>query len=574
MNGLNSLTHTFCWQWSKVFLLLLTAFAFLLADAKATTPAFFTHSIQADFDNDGIPDEEDNCPFKANPDQLDSDGDGIGDVCDNCIFAVNPDQFDNDNDQLGNACDNCPDFANAFQEDADGDGIGNVCDNCLSIANSDQADVDGDGVGDVCDNCPVEANVFQQDNDGDGIGTACDNCIFTPNIDQVNSDGDAFGDACDNCDLVSNPDQLDTDGDFVGDACDNCPNFQNAFQEDNDNDGYGLACDCNDLDPAINPGVTEICNGLDDNCDGYVDEGSSGDSDGDSFCDDLDNCPGTPNPDQMDSDCDGVGDACDLCPGGNDGQNTYGTALPDCAEWLDLTSLPAEWRCGNNDDKVQICHDGNTLCISPSAVPAHLAHGDYLGPCNAADCSQHLVVPAGNMGFQVYNQTGNAQMIWIADQVQQTERFIVEKSADGEHFKEVSSVDAAGKTGNITQFKAMDASPFDHENFYRVRQVFTDGSEFVSEVRQLNFPVREELTIFPNPASGELFIDTRKYAGEPAVLWVSNSLGKVILQKETEALPSTSLQLDISNLNDGVYFLFVKAEGKKQASRRFVVQGR
>jgi hypothetical protein len=36
----------------------------------------------ADADNDGFPDEVDNCPDTYNPDQADSDGDGIGDVCD------------------------------------------------------------------------------------------------------------------------------------------------------------------------------------------------------------------------------------------------------------------------------------------------------------------------------------------------------------------------------------------------------------------------------------------------------------------------------------------------------------
>lgn len=41
---------------------------------------------------------------------------------------------------------------------------------------------------------------------------------------------------------------------------------------------------------------------------------STGDSDGDGACDDVDNCPTTSNPDQADSDFDGVGDACDDCP--------------------------------------------------------------------------------------------------------------------------------------------------------------------------------------------------------------------------------------------------------------------
>ncbi|MFY7990962.1 MAG: hypothetical protein ACOVO3_09520, partial [Fluviicola sp.] len=32
--------------------------------------------------------------------------------------------------------------------------------------------------------------------------------------------------------------------------------------------------------------------------------------------------------------------------------------------------------------KVQVCHNGHTICVSPSAIPAHLAHGDQLGDCD------------------------------------------------------------------------------------------------------------------------------------------------------------------------------------------------
>jgi hypothetical protein len=77
-------------------------------------------------------------------------------------------------------------------------------------------------------------------------------------------DGDGVRDPSDNCPTVANAGQRDRDGDGAGDACD----------ADADGDGYTAAGgDCADDDPARHPGaLDDTRNGVDDDCDGNVDE--------------------------------------------------------------------------------------------------------------------------------------------------------------------------------------------------------------------------------------------------------------------------------------------------------------
>ncbi len=61
-----------------------------------------------DGDQDGVCDDEDNCPNKPNPNQLNSDTDMLGDACDNCDYVDNPGQKDSDGDGTGDACETTP----------------------------------------------------------------------------------------------------------------------------------------------------------------------------------------------------------------------------------------------------------------------------------------------------------------------------------------------------------------------------------------------------------------------------------------------------------------------------------
>jgi hypothetical protein len=52
-----------------------------------------------------------------------------------------------------------------------------------------------------------------------------------------------------------------------------------------------------------------------------------------------------------------------------------------CISTDDVTVYVNDVRCGNKMDKVRLCHNGKEICVSASAVQAHLDHGDALGSC-------------------------------------------------------------------------------------------------------------------------------------------------------------------------------------------------
>jgi hypothetical protein len=230
----------------------------------------------------------DNCPTVANHDQTNTDGDSMGNACDP----------DDDNDTIADGSDNCPLIANLDQKNTDGDGMGDACD----------PDDDNDTVLDGSDNCPLAANLDQTDGDNDGVGDACDNCPSVSNSTQAKHDSDPYGDACDPDDdndgfvdsteayYDSDPLGLKcanaVDDDSDGKVNDGCPKMSGAVESSAqcnnavDDDGDGWVNDgCPQVGPTSESNTPELCDGIDNDLDGQIDEGfPDSDQDGTKDC--------------------------------------------------------------------------------------------------------------------------------------------------------------------------------------------------------------------------------------------------------------------------------------------------
>jgi hypothetical protein len=205
------------------------------------------------------------------------------------------------------------------------------------------ADRDQDGVADPIDACPgsplgTDPSVTETpDTDGDGRGDPCDNCPSTVNPDQLDSDDDGAGDACDPNPLASPVGPCDgifdwrngypdTDGDGWGNACDCRPMVPKA---DADADGYAVcAGDCADDDSSRSPGAEEICNRIDDDCNGSLPAAEiDGDGDGYTPCEgDCLDSDAEVHPDALEDCRNGLDDDCN---GLTDGEEA-GCASPAC----------------------------------------------------------------------------------------------------------------------------------------------------------------------------------------------------------------------------------------------------
>lgn len=80
------------------------------------------------------------------------------------------------------------------------------------------------------------------------------------------------------------------------------------------------------------------------------------------------------------------------------GTNEFG-----CTATATVTITVLDVRCGNNNEKVLVCHKGNALCVAPSAVAAHLAqHGDQLGSCGTTLAARPEAAPTPSAVFEAY----------------------------------------------------------------------------------------------------------------------------------------------------------------------------
>lgn len=227
----------------------------------------------------------------------------------------------------------------------------------------------------ICDGLDNDCDGNADEDFGDADGDKKADCL------DEDDDNDGILDAADNCPLHANPTQEDFDGDGKGDACDG----------DDDNDGVVDESDCNPNDGKVYPGAQELCDGLDNNCNGIADDGLCYDGNPctNDVCDPANGCVYAPfaGPCDDGSACT-TGDKCveGACKG--DQKN--------CSDGNPCTSdlCGVSQGCYNVNADGTPCEDGNQCTVNDSCQNAVCKSGP-LAACNDGnECTKDSCNPA------------------------------------------------------------------------------------------------------------------------------------------------------------------------------------
>ena len=175
------------------------------------------------------------------------------------------------------------------------------------------------------------------------------------------------------------------------------------------------------------------------------------------------------------------------------------------------------------------------------------------------DCGcLQILLPAGLTNFTADNTNCTALLKWTTASESNSQGFDIERSADGIAWHKIGFAPSKAVNGNSSagiSYYYTDGSPQQGANYYRLKQVDRDGKFQYSEARVVKFDADGAITVYPNPARGNIAISGLQ-DGQLIQLFGVN--GQLIIEKKATGFRE---YFNLSGFAAGIYHITIKNQG-------------
>lgn len=173
---------------------------------------------------------------------------------------------------------------------------------------------------------------------------------------------------------------------------------------------------------------------------------------------------------------------------------------------------------------------------------------------NSGNCCM-VVLPIELAFFETELNNERTEIRWKTLSETNNKHFEIEKSLDAETYQSIGIVNGHGTTKEVNNYAFVDAHPSKGVNYYRLKQIDTDGSFSYSAISSVYNEI-DQIQFYPNPSDKSIKFE-KLHEGDK--ISIKNLIGETVLE---ESLLSDKI-LNVSMLSSGTYLISFNGKTKK-----------
>ena len=198
---------------------------------------------------------------------------------------------------------------------------------------------------------------------------------------------------------------------------------------------------------------------------------------------------------------------------------------------------------------------GNKLWNASSEGLFYMSLSELPGITGVDDTIANSPLPVRFTSFTVNCGDNRILISWKTAQEQNSSRFDIEESVDGNSWNVIGSLPAAGNSSTETGYSFTKNNPAQNY-FYRIAEYDLDGRVNYTGIARSSCDSTYPFRFWPNPVRDNVFIDLNANNQSPAILKLFDSKGALVKEQRTVLMQGRNqVEMNLSSLSSGSYQL-------------------